>query len=95
MMKRIENMDKRYTLQFHRIDERNLRREPKSTGYAHRDDKRGNMADKRMMNKVFENQIGHNIEVYIDDMIVKSCDPNDHIRDLEQTFSKLRAHQIG
>ena len=48
----------------------------------------------RMMNLVFEDQIGRNIEVYIDDMIVKSKLPEDHIRDLEQTFDKLRKYQV-
>ena len=33
----------------------------------------------RMMNRVFEDQIGKNVEVYIDDMIVKSKQPEDHI----------------
>lgn len=30
----------------------------------------------RMMNKVFEKQIGQNLEVYVDDMIVKSNTKN-------------------
>ena len=37
----------------------------------------------RVMNRVFEDQIGRNIEVYIDDMIMKSKHPKDHIHDLE------------
>ena len=48
----------------------------------------------RMMNKIFENHIRQSVEVYIDDMIVKSKDPDDHIWDLEQTFEKLRRNQI-
>ena len=36
-----------------------------------------------MMNRFFEEQIGWNIEVYIDDMIVKSKQPEDHIRDFD------------
>ncbi|XP_061351982.1 uncharacterized protein LOC133296954 [Gastrolobium bilobum] len=38
------------------------------------------------MNQVFADQLGKNVEVYIDDMIVKSVDMAVHIRDLEQTF---------
>lgn len=34
------------------------------------------------------------MEVYMDDMIVKSKDSEDHILALEQTFNKLRAYQI-
>ncbi|XP_061362992.1 uncharacterized protein LOC133306646, partial [Gastrolobium bilobum] len=48
----------------------------------------------RMMNKVFEDQLGRNVEVYIDDMIVKSFDMMDHVKDLEQTFQKLRKYRI-
>ncbi|XP_061349029.1 uncharacterized protein LOC133318105 [Gastrolobium bilobum] len=47
-----------------------------------------------MMNKVFEDQLGKNVEVYIDDMIVKSFDMMNHVQDLEQTFQKLRKYRI-
>ena len=33
----------------------------------------------RMMNKVFEKQIGQNLEVYVDDMIVKSNNNNNNV----------------
>ncbi|XP_061367257.1 uncharacterized protein LOC133310357 [Gastrolobium bilobum] len=48
----------------------------------------------RMMNKVFKDQLGKNVEVYVDDMIVKSFDMVNHVRDLEQTFQKLRKYRI-
>ena len=48
----------------------------------------------RMMYKVFDDQIGKNVEVYIDDMIVKSKLQEDHIKDLQQTFDKLRRYRI-
>ena len=48
----------------------------------------------RMMNKVFDDQIGKNVEVYIDDMIVKSKLQEDHIKNLQQTFDKLRRYRI-
>ncbi|KAI9114352.1 hypothetical protein K1719_014580 [Acacia pycnantha] len=35
----------------------------------------------RMMNKVFARRIGRNVEVYIDDMIVKTLDRQRHIQD--------------
>ncbi|XP_061371469.1 uncharacterized protein LOC133314049 [Gastrolobium bilobum] len=47
-----------------------------------------------MVNQVFADQLGKNVEVYIDDMIVKSLDSMVHIEDLEQTFEKLRRHSI-
>ena len=34
------------------------------------------------------------MEVYIDDMLVKSIDFNDHIVDLAKTFGTLRRHNI-
>lgn len=36
-----------------------------------------------MMNKVFQKQIGHKMEVYIDDIIVKSAMVQDHLQNLE------------
>jgi len=44
----------------------------------------------RLMDRVFKDQIGRNVEVYMDDMIVKSDDPEQHAKDLEEIFSKLR-----
>ncbi len=40
----------------------------------------------RLMNKIFDAQIGRNMEVYVDDMIVKSKVPGNHITDLTETF---------
>ena len=36
----------------------------------------------RLMNKMFTHQIGRNIQVYIDDMLVKSLREKDHLNDL-------------
>ena len=46
----------------------------------------------RLVNSVFKEQIGRNVEVYVDDLIVKSKDPEDHIKDLEETFYTLRRY---
>jgi hypothetical protein len=40
----------------------------------------------RLMNRMFHNQIGQNVEVYIKDMLVKTKDENKHLGDLEETF---------
>ncbi|XP_061351831.1 uncharacterized protein LOC133296787 [Gastrolobium bilobum] len=48
----------------------------------------------RMMNRIFQGQIGRNLEVYIDDMIVKSLHMSAHITDLKETFEQLRARRI-
>ena len=48
----------------------------------------------RMMTKMFESQIGKNIEVYIDDMVVKSKIVSEHIGDLTNIFEILRGHKL-
>ena len=46
----------------------------------------------RMVNKGFSNQIGQNMEAYVDDMMVKSISMADHINDLRETFTTLQEH---
>jgi hypothetical protein len=48
----------------------------------------------RLMNKMFRNQIGRNVEVYIDDMLVKTKDEANHLEDLEETFKTLRQYRM-
>ena len=43
---------------------------------------------------MFSHQIGRNVEVYIDDMLVKSKDEANHWDDLKETFSTLRKHNM-
>ena len=43
---------------------------------------------------MFHLQIGHNVEVYVDDMLVKSLDEERHLDDLQETFDTLRRHQM-
>nr|GEV50270.1 reverse transcriptase domain-containing protein [Tanacetum cinerariifolium] len=44
----------------------------------------------RLMDKAFEGQIGRNIEVYVDDLVVKSYTEAKMMRDIEETFCTLR-----
>ena len=48
----------------------------------------------RMMTKMFEAQLGKNIKVYIDDMVVKSKIVSEHIGDLTNIFKILRGHKL-
>ena len=48
----------------------------------------------RMMMKMFESQMGKNIEVYIDDMVVKSKIVFEHVGDLADIFKILRGHKL-
>ena len=43
----------------------------------------------RMVNKVFAHQIGRNMEAYVNDMMVKSMNMAEHIKDLHETFATL------
>ncbi|KAL0405934.1 UNVERIFIED_CONTAM: hypothetical protein Slati_3907300 [Sesamum latifolium] len=48
----------------------------------------------RLVDKIFRPKIGRNIEVYVDDMLVKSKKAEEHIKDLEETFSILRKYKL-
>ena len=43
---------------------------------------------------MFEPQLGKSIEVYIDDMVVKSKVVSEHVRDLGDIFEILRRHKL-
>jgi hypothetical protein len=46
----------------------------------------------RLMNKMFREQIGRNMEVYVDDILVKSILPTDHVGDLQEAFRILKKY---
>ena len=46
----------------------------------------------RLVNKMFQGQIGRNMEVYVDDMLVKSTESLDHIHDLHEVFKTLKQY---
>jgi ribonuclease HI len=48
----------------------------------------------RLVNKMFREQIGRNVEVYVDDMLVKSIRSKSHVEDLTETFETLRRYQM-
>ena len=48
----------------------------------------------RMMTKMFEPQLGKNIEVYIDDMVVKRKVVFEHVGDLGNIFEILIKHKL-
>lgn len=45
-----------------------------------------------LVDAMFEKQLGRNMEVYVDDMLVKSVKVASHLRDLEETFHALRRY---
>ena len=48
----------------------------------------------RLMNKMFMHQIGRNVQVYVDDMLVKSLRENNHLDNLQETFDTLRSYNM-
>ena len=49
----------------------------------------------RLMNKMFAHQIGRNVQVYVDNMLVKILQEDDHLGDLQETFDTLDIqHQV-
>jgi hypothetical protein len=48
----------------------------------------------RLVNKMFRDQIGRNMEVYVDDVLFKSVLPLDHQHDLHETFETLRQYRM-
>ncbi|GAA0148199.1 hypothetical protein LIER_07712 [Lithospermum erythrorhizon] len=48
----------------------------------------------RMVNYIFASQIGRNMEIYVDDMLVKSKARVDHLANLRETFNQLRQSRL-
>ena len=49
---------------------------------------------KCLVNGMFQDLIGKNMEVYIDDMLVKSKEAGGHVQDLEECFAILRKYNM-
>nr|KYP35075.1 Retrovirus-related Pol polyprotein from transposon 17.6 [Cajanus cajan] len=48
----------------------------------------------RLMDKVLADQIGRNVEAYVDDMVVKSPSVCQHFSDLQESFNTLARYQL-
>ena len=48
----------------------------------------------KMMTRMFEPQLGKSIEVYIDEMVMKSKVVSEHVGDLRNIFEILRKHKL-
>lgn len=49
----------------------------------------------RLMNIMFKDHIDRTIEVYVDNMLVKSKSRQDHIGELRETFEILRKYRMN
>ena len=47
-----------------------------------------------MITRMFRDEIGKTMEVYIDDMVIKSKKPKDHVQNLAKIFEILRHHKL-
>ena len=48
----------------------------------------------RLINKMFTHQIRRNVQVYVDNMLVKSQWEDDHLDNLKETFDTLCAYNM-
>lgn len=48
----------------------------------------------RLVTKMFRHLIGKTVEVYIDDMVVKTQEPGGHLKDLKAVFDILRTYRL-
>ena len=48
----------------------------------------------RLVNHMFRPQIGQNVEVYVDDMLVKSLEECKHLDNLQETFNTLKRYSM-
>ena len=48
----------------------------------------------RLMNKMFAQQIRRNVQVYVDNMLLKSRREESHLEDLRETFDTLRSYNM-
>ncbi|KAI5333308.1 hypothetical protein L3X38_023439 [Prunus dulcis] len=50
--------------------------------------------NQRLVNKIFKEQIGRTMEVYVDDMLVKAPKRGDHLKNLTEAFSLLHQYRM-
>ena len=48
----------------------------------------------RVMNAIFHDMLGHHMEIYIDDIVVKSKKVVKHMNHLKKSFERMRFHQL-
>jgi hypothetical protein len=46
------------------------------------------------MNLIFHELLGNTVEVYIDDIVVKSAEFSSHVADLRKAFDKMRQYGL-
>ena len=49
----------------------------------------------RAMNAIFHDMVGHHMEIYINDTVVKSKKGIEHVNHLRKIFERMRLHQLN
>lgn len=47
-----------------------------------------------LVNKILKDQLGTNMEAYIDDIVIKFIQPIGHVKDLEEMFGVIRRYEM-
>ncbi|XP_057443894.1 uncharacterized protein LOC130736058 [Lotus japonicus] len=85
-------------IMMHRPDEESTAFMTNQTNYCYRTMpfglKNAGATYQRLMDKKFANQVGRNMEVYVDDMIVKLAMATKHCDDLKKAFAQLRKYSM-
>ena len=48
----------------------------------------------RAMDAIFHDMLGHHMEIYIDDIVVKSKKATKHVNYLRKSFERMRLYQL-
>jgi len=56
--------------------------------------KNAGAAYQRAMSTIFCDHLRKTVECYVDDIVIKSCDKNNHFHDLRMMFDLMRPHQL-
>ena len=48
----------------------------------------------KAMNAIFHDMLGHHMQIYIDDIMVKSKKVTEHVNHLRKSFERMRLHQL-
>ena len=48
----------------------------------------------KAMNVIFHDMLDHHMEIYIDDIVVKSKKATEHVNHLRKSFEMMRLHQL-
>src|ERR1044072_1224210 len=82
----------------HPVDEENTAFMTEHSNYCYRTMpfglKNAGATYQRLMDKIFAEQVRRNVEIYVDDMVVKSISEEGHLADLQEAFEAVRKHNL-